>query len=535
MGSQAHKIRKQYLKLTLDTEKDAFKHQTAFRDVFYEKVLPAFEEVFDRHCPEDVTIRFDQIELDLGDVHLEDIEGKFVEAATQALATQLGLLIPKAKQGSLPNAEILPRSQTELDLLIGFLRTGTLPWWSGSKGIDPRKVLQNHLDAKPGALRDRLLRENPDVTMVRRLANQFAPTAVIEVLRLMESANASPAADLALSLQTLISHPQTVFSWTMSQALEAIAVEVLTASKSGFTAKAGLPEQSEPRFKALLAAILQVLSRKTGQPVRTLLAELKKALARTGSKSSAPLRALQVAVEEEQDSRSRSRKQKDRPDSEVRTVPEKDSPSEENERGLAKGENEDTEDGKAVKKTRPDSEPTKGPAWRLDDHEEIYIENSGLVLLGGFLEFFFENLGYFEEKQFRDEESQVRAVYLLQFLVSGELEGQAEEEMPLNKILCGYPLTEALPKLSTPLTKREIEEGENLLKAVVGYWKALGSISIEDLRRAFLIREGKLTENGGAWKLKVDRQTLDVMLESIPWTIGMIEHPWMESSIEVDW
>ena len=36
-------------------------------------------------------------------------------------------------------------------------------------------------------------------------------------------------------------------------------------------------------------------------------------------------------------------------------------------------------------------------------------------------------------------------------------------------------------------------------------------------------------------KLYVERKGVDVLLESLPWTISIIKLPWMQDSLQVEW
>jgi len=77
--------------------------------------------------------------------------------------------------------------------------------------------------------------------------------------------------------------------------------------------------------------------------------------------------------------------------------------------------------------------------------DEVFtISNAGLVILGPFLKHFFSNLGYLEDKNFKDQSSQERAALLLQNLVDPNAE-YAEEDLLLNKILCGIPIHRSIP------------------------------------------------------------------------------------------
>jgi hypothetical protein len=55
------------------------------------------------------------------------------------------------------------------------------------------------------------------------------------------------------------------------------------------------------------------------------------------------------------------------------------------------------------------------------------------------------------------------------------------------------------------------------------------------LRETFLQREGKLQRTHDGWKLRVQRKTLDVLVDQIPWSISVVFHAWMPQPIHVTW
>lgn len=163
--------------------------------------------------------------------------------------------------------------------------------------------------------------------------------------------------------------------------------------------------------------------------------------------------------------------------------------------------------------------------------EEIYVSNAGLVLLHPFINYFFEELKLSKNgKLIRPQ----RATYLLQWLANGQ-SNSPEYELPLNKLLCGIPAESPIVgKLK--LTKREKNEAQNLLEAVVRHWDVLKNTSPAGLQGNFLCREGKLTQKqDGDWLLQIEGKSIDILLADLPWSISMIQLPWMPHWLWVEW
>ncbi len=165
--------------------------------------------------------------------------------------------------------------------------------------------------------------------------------------------------------------------------------------------------------------------------------------------------------------------------------------------------------------------------------ERVHINNAGLVLMWPFITQYFEMLGLTDGKEFNDKLSMARAAMLLQYLVTGE-ESHPEHELYLNKILCGIPVNTPLDT-HVELTDKEKELSESLLGGVIGNWGALKNTSIDGLREGFLQREGVVVHMDDAIQLRVEKKTLDILLDSLPWSYNVVKLPWMENVIQVDW
>jgi hypothetical protein len=163
--------------------------------------------------------------------------------------------------------------------------------------------------------------------------------------------------------------------------------------------------------------------------------------------------------------------------------------------------------------------------------ENIYINNAGLVLLHPFLPQFFRALNIVVGDQLIAPD---RALSLLHFLGTGQLVAP-EYELVLPKVLLNLPLEKPVDT-NTPLTAEETEEATALLEAVIRHWAALKGTSDDGLRGTFLIRPGKISlRDDGDWRLQVENKAYDILLDQLPWGIGMIKLPWMHRMLWVEW
>ncbi len=170
--------------------------------------------------------------------------------------------------------------------------------------------------------------------------------------------------------------------------------------------------------------------------------------------------------------------------------------------------------------------------------EPIYIDNAGLVLATPFLPNLFNHLKMLREDEsgkahWQDQETASRAVHLLQYLVDGRV-GAPEPLLVLNKLLCGLPIAMPIEK-SITMTEPELEACHKLLQSMLANWKVLSGTSIAGLRETFFQRQGRLEKPDASWKLHVQRKTVDVLVDQVPWSIAVIFHAWMSSALHVTW
>jgi hypothetical protein len=166
------------------------------------------------------------------------------------------------------------------------------------------------------------------------------------------------------------------------------------------------------------------------------------------------------------------------------------------------------------------------------DHR-VLVKNAGLIISWPYLTRYFDLLGMIEDNKFRTEAEAVRGVHLLQYIATGSTLAP-EHELLLNKVLCGLKVATPVP-LEVELSEKEIETTKMMLNGLLQNWDKIKSSSIEALREGFLNRDGYILEKEKTWELKVEKKTIDILMENIPWTIGTVKLPWMEKRISVEW
>jgi hypothetical protein len=170
----------------------------------------------------------------------------------------------------------------------------------------------------------------------------------------------------------------------------------------------------------------------------------------------------------------------------------------------------------------------------LDQLDELYVDDAGLVILWPFLDRFFLHVGLLDhDRRFLDEHAPMQAIALLSQLAT-EVPEPPEFRLPLAKLLCGLA-PEAPFALERPLAPAQLAECDRLLAAVIDHASILRDMPVASFRATFLQRPGVLGIRDGAWLLRVDRQSHDLVLDRFPWSWSWVKLPWMPDPLRVEW
>lgn len=179
-----------------------------------------------------------------------------------------------------------------------------------------------------------------------------------------------------------------------------------------------------------------------------------------------------------------------------------------------------------------------GPLPDAEAGETLYVGNAGLILFNPFLPHFLERLGLLGEDgngvpRVLGHEAASRAVHLLQYLVDERCD-RPEPQLVLNKLLCGLVPATPVARAITP-DAADIAVCDEMIRAVIGNWAIIRNTSPDGLRETFLRREGRLQRGGDHWTVTVQRKTVDILVDQIPWNRSIIYHRWMAGPIHVAW
>lgn len=184
---------------------------------------------------------------------------------------------------------------------------------------------------------------------------------------------------------------------------------------------------------------------------------------------------------------------------------------------------------------------------KISDIEEVDLEsmpkpnylpigNAGLCLFAPWLLRLFGMLDLLNEKknEFKNIDAKVRAIFILQRLVTAEERLYKETELAFNRLLVACPFNVPLPK-NIELTQKEVETIESMLSGVKANWIKLKNTSVGGFQRSFIERDGFLEQQEKKWVLTVDNKAYDILLDSLPWSYKTIRLPWLKKPIYVKW
>jgi hypothetical protein len=162
--------------------------------------------------------------------------------------------------------------------------------------------------------------------------------------------------------------------------------------------------------------------------------------------------------------------------------------------------------------------------------ECIPVINAGVVLIAPFLPMLFERLHLKKDNVILNVSKCLR---LMQYASSG-FDAYDETDWVLFKLLLGIK-SDHLIEPGEPLSDSDKAEVEQMLQAVIDNWSAIKNTSIEGLRVNFINRKGMLTMQAHQFHLRVQKETVDILLSQLPWSFQMIKWPWMKGILMTQW
>jgi hypothetical protein len=183
----------------------------------------------------------------------------------------------------------------------------------------------------------------------------------------------------------------------------------------------------------------------------------------------------------------------------------------------------------------PDSQSTP---LLLAPSPGLSVNDAGLVIAAPFIPVLFDradlHLSRFDPARGESPGPEYyRAMLLLDYLLDGSTTF-SQPPSGLVKVLCGLPV-DLEPPPEMHLRDDEIQLCDSLLRVILANWTIVGGTSSAGLRETFLQREGILDREGEWYRLRVQRKTVDVLVDQIPWSFSVLYFPWMAAPLYTTW
>nr|MBI1230887.1 hypothetical protein [Cytophagales bacterium] len=167
----------------------------------------------------------------------------------------------------------------------------------------------------------------------------------------------------------------------------------------------------------------------------------------------------------------------------------------------------------------------------LSFQEGILLPNAGSILLHPFLGAFFRDCGVMtEDNRFYAPDL---AVHLLHYATTGILEAP-DYTLQFEKLLLGIPLNRTLDRYVL-ITQKHKEQVRELLNSLLENWPKLKNTSADTVRVEFLQRSGKVLWEGNSLRIIMEKKVQDILLDGLPFNLGMVKLPWRRNLIFVEW
>lgn len=189
--------------------------------------------------------------------------------------------------------------------------------------------------------------------------------------------------------------------------------------------------------------------------------------------------------------------------------------------------------------TGRDPAPPKGQEAGSDtfatcDLVEFHSDIGGIALIWPFVARYFAALELVNDGGFATLAAQERGAHLLHHLASGSAL-PLRVDLALANLLCGLPPSHPT-RPTAPLREAEASLSAGLLSAVCQAWPGLENTTARGLRDSFLMRSARLVTGGdGPDRLTLETRPFDMLLDRVPWPLGLVTFGWMARPLSVDW
>ena len=496
--------------------------------------MTALEGLFDRLAAPGTVMRLERVEIDLGDLCGADWQDQFETQLVECLTRSLEQTAERTQKKTAPESG--PAAAFEQYMF--FLRHGRLPWWGETPPQDWSQQILHALEPHQWQVLQLLLAN--DVHALYRLIHMTDDATLGALLDIRAGL---PGTQRLLDLWCPANLPQTFYrEWRLQFWLAVLDTHTVATADTHARGVAVMRRLFELHG---IFAVPQPGMNASGvgaphstpdlpQPWREWLEDVRL------DSEMPPTSTAEATVPQDNARHFQPTIQASNAEA---------PPPARAETPLAGARRVDSSDrtGESTAHERPDSMQPVSPVQPFTQHEAaagrnpcvmpqegeaIYLNGAGCIILHPFLEELFRSNELLAGRGFCSATAREQAVRLLAYLTFGD-ELTPEYDLLLPKLLCGMAWEE--PLVPTKLTDAERTACDQLLRAVLKHWSALKSNSVDWMRGQFLLRAAKLERQESHWRLTVERRAQDVLLDRLPWGVGVVGLPWMRERVYVHW
>jgi len=490
-----HIIQRQYYDVTVPTERYGMQLQQDLQQMGMNSIVPAISIKLDELFGSDNVVTINKLEIDIGQISPDAAPQDWVEKILAGLETSLRLTVLPGQGADAPQTTTITHTQHAINAWLYFLATGMLPAETMFKTVDElMQVIFLLTNDEKKILRNEILLHHAASVTIQRLALSNTTVLLFFVQVLMPAITTNGwqllQQKISATIQRITNSKNLLFGERGIDLKNQTADEILQAIWEAAKQNSNLTGSETGRWlqNKIVTEILQRILQMAKQNIIITDNDLQKM---------ANLKPEVFQVKE----------------------------------GFSYEITEGFDRLPIGKKKQDSSE--ENAAENEIPMPSFFVNNAGLCLLAPYLSMFFKAIELCNDKQFFTKAKQQHAIYLLHHLATGQMDAP-EEQLVFAKLLCGWPLHMPCTN-EQPITDQAAKESLELLVSVIGHWQALKNTSPAGLQQAFLQRTGKLIMEDGAYTLLIEQQTIDILLDSIPWTFRMLKLPWMKKMVKVDW
>jgi contractile injection system tape measure protein len=535
-----HIIKKQVIELEIDKRLDAFDIQHQVSDWFWNRFLSQLNDELTKLSATNEVLYIDRLEIDLGVINITQLQ------ATQLHKIVLPAIAEKIQESISAshhtNSMVNSRSGAvhHFTQWLQYMQKGYLPWNVLQVTDEWRQQVLEALATDHHSVTLLLKELQKNKTVAAIIAHQHTTTWLAQLITVLTAENQSKLPGAITAIEKLLTqlHEQqpgiTQEAVPSNKMIWQQVLHLVAASKQKITTPQLAATIIEKNITLVQLPVLEkiIQSPADHSPIHDAIILVQQKFI-----PATPASTKQTGNTKDTDHRNSDAVQQ-QPNKQPAVDASQATTGNETKPNNTDAGHQQPETLQQVADAGPQPADTRPPATELNSQVVaaeggLFVQHAGLTLVHPFLRSLFSLCGLLNEKQFASAACQQKAIYLLHYIATGRVSAE-EHELVIPKVLCNYPIEEPV-NTDTVLTINELQEADDMMRAAIAQWSILKSTSPDGLRQGFLQRSGKLQTKNEQLYIEIEKNTIDVLLDHLPWNLSLIRLPWTGQIIRVEW